>query len=104
MNVRKGIDKKQLAYDTVMVDYIVSYGTYKINEWLKALRQNVDSTMLLAAEKAWEFGESLPNAEYYIPESTPDMEARGSGKVCNQEFIKQFGSGFIHVQQETASR
>jgi hypothetical protein len=60
--------------------------------------------MLKAAEKAWEFGESLPNADYYIPESTPDMDARGTGKVCDQESIKQFGAGSLYVQQqETAA-
>jgi acyl-CoA dehydrogenase family member 9 len=103
MNIRKGVDEKQLAHDRAMLDYIMSYGTYKINGWLRALRQNPDGTMLKAAEKAWEFGESLPNADYYIPESTDDMEVRGTGKVCDQEGIKQFGGGSVFLQQEEAA-
>ena len=102
--IRNGVDTKQLEHDRVMLDYIMDYGTYKINGWLRALRENPDATMLKAADKAWEFGESLPNADYYIPESTPDLSVRGKGRVCDQESIKQFGSGSVYAQQkETAS-
>jgi hypothetical protein len=101
--IRDGSNDKQLAHDRAMLDYIMSYGVYKINGWLRSLRQNPDVTMLAAAEKAWEFGESLPNEEYYIPESTPDLSARGTGKVCDQDAIKQFGSGTIYVQEEATS-
>ncbi|MBT4583454.1 MAG: acyl-CoA dehydrogenase [Phycisphaerae bacterium] len=102
-DIRRGVDEKQLAHDRAMVDFIMSYGTYKINGWLRALRQNPDATMLKAAEKAWEFGESLPNEDYYIPEKTPDLAARGTGKVCNQDALKQFGGGSIYVQEEATS-
>ena len=98
--IRNGVDTKQLEHDRAMLDYIMDYGTYKINGWLRALRENPDATMLRAADKAWEFGESLPNADYYIPESTPDLSVRGKGRVCDQESIKQFGSGSVYVQQE----
>ena len=98
--IRNGVDTKQLEHDRAMLDYIMDYGTYKINGWLRALRENSDATMLKAADKAWEFGESLPNADYYIPESTPDLSVRGKGRVCDQESIKQFGSGSVYVQQE----
>jgi len=56
--------------------------------------------MLVAAQNAWEFGETLPNSDYYIPERTPDLDARGTGKDCDQEFIKQFGAGSLYVQEE----
>jgi hypothetical protein len=102
-DIRNGVQEKQLAHDRAMVDFIMSYGTYKINGWLRALRQNPDAAMLKAAEKAWEFGESLPNEDYYIPEQTPDLAVRGTGKVCNQEAIKQFGNGSLYLQEETAS-
>jgi alkylation response protein AidB-like acyl-CoA dehydrogenase len=105
MNIRKGYDEKKIAHDRAMLDFIMSYGTYKINGWLRALRENPDTTMLKAAEKALEFGESVPNADFYIPESTPDMDALGTGKVCEQESIKQFGGGSVFLQQEeTATR
>jgi acyl-CoA dehydrogenase family protein 9 len=102
-SVRDNVGEKQLAHDRAMLDYIMSYGVYKINGWLRGLRQNPDSTMLAAAEKAWEFGESLPNEDYYIPESTPDLSVRGTGKVCEQEAIKQFGSGSVFLQEEATS-
>ena len=101
--IRDGVDEKQLAHDAAMLDYIMSYGVYKINGWLRALRQNPDATMLLAADKAWEFGESLPNEDYYIPESTPDLAARGAGKVCDQDAIKQFGGGSVYIPEEATS-
>jgi len=101
--IRNGADEKQLAHDRAMLDYIMSYGVYKINGWLRALRQNPDTTMLAAAQKAWEFGETLPNEDYYIPESTPDLAARGTGKVCSQDAIKEFGSGSVYIQEEAAS-
>jgi len=103
MSIRNGVDEKQLAHDRAMVDYIMSYGNYKINGWFGALRQNTDKTMLAAAEKAWEFGETLPNSDYYIPERTPDLDARGTGKVCEQEFIKQFGEGSLYLQEEAST-
>ena len=103
MTIRNGADEKQLMHDRAMVDFIMSYGTYKINGWLRALRQNPDATMLRAAKEAWDFGETLPNSDYYIPERTPDMEARGSGISCDKENIKQFGSGSLYLEQEVAS-
>lgn len=103
MRIRNDVGEKQLAHDRAMLDFIMSYGVYKINGWLRALRQNPDATMLVAAEKAWEFGESLPNEEYYIPESTPDLAVRGTGKVCDQDAIKQFGSGSTYIKEEATS-
>ncbi len=103
MSIRNGADEKQLAHDRAMVDYIVAYGTGKINGWLRSLRENSDETMLLAADKAWEFGAGLPIDDYYIPEKTPDLAVRGAGKVCDQEHLKQFGEGSMFLQEETAS-
>ena len=102
-NIRNSVDEKQLAYNRAMLDFIMQYGTYKIDGWLRALHQNPDAAMLEAADKAWEFGETLPNADYYIPESTPDMNARGKGKVVDSETIKQFGEGSLFVKQEEAA-
>ena len=103
-SIRNGLDEKQLAHDRAMLDYIMSYANYKINGWLRGLRENADATMLKAAEKAWEFGETLPNCDYYIPESTPNDEALGTGKVNNQDGLQQFGGGSVFLEQtETAT-
>ena len=98
--VRSGAEAKQVDHDRAMLDYIMDYGTYKINGWLRGLRENPDGTMLKAAEKTWEFGETLPNSDYYIPESTPNKDALGKGKVNDQEGIQQFGGGSLFLQQE----
>jgi len=102
-NIRDNVGEKQLSHDRAMVDFIFAYGQYKINGWLRALRQNPDEAMLVAAEKALEFGDTLPDEDYYIPESTPDLDARGSGKECNQEYIKQFGAGSLFAQEKARS-
>ncbi len=103
MNIRSGESKGELAHDRAMVDYIMAYGEYKINGWYKALRQNTDDEMLKAADKAWDFGLTLPNEEYYIPERTPDMDVRGTGKDCDQEFIKQFGAGSLFTREKAST-
>ena len=40
-----------------------------------------------------EWSKGLPNDEYAIPESTPDVSARGQGKKIDQTQIPQFGDG-----------
>jgi len=102
-NIRDNVGEKQLSHDRAMVDFIFAYGQYKINGWVRALRQNPDEAMLTAAEKALEFGDTLPNADYYIPESTPDLDALGAGRVCDQEYIKQFGAGSLFSQEKAQS-
>lgn len=104
MNIRNGLDKKQLEYDRAMVDYIIAYGGGKINGWLRALRENSDDTMLAAADKAWDFGIELPTEDYYIPEKTPDIDVRGKGKVFDQEHVKHFGEGSLFLQEKTTTQ
>jgi hypothetical protein len=60
---------------------------------LRALRKNPDQTLLAAAQAAMNCNDALPNADFYMPEKTPDMSARGKGKPPDQTHIKQFGSG-----------
>ncbi|MDE1037438.1 MAG: acyl-CoA dehydrogenase family protein [Phycisphaerales bacterium] len=96
-------DATQIAHDSAMLDYIMEYGAYKIQGWMRALRQNPDKTMLHAAEEALKFSDTLPNSDYYIPERTPDLTARGNGKPCDTESITQFGSGSLYAQEETST-
>ena len=103
MRIRNGASREELAHDRAMVDYIMSYGSYKIHGWNRSLRQNADTAMLRAADQAWKFGESLPNSEYYIPERTPDLDARGTGKQCDQDAIMQFGEGSLFTQEKVTS-
>ena len=96
-------DATQIAHDSAMLDYIMEYGAYKIQGWMRALRQNPDKTMLHAAEEALKFSETLPNSDYYIPERTPDLTARGNGKPCDTESIAQFGNGSLYAQEEPST-
>jgi hypothetical protein len=102
-SIRNGLGEKQIAHDRAMLDYIMSYANYKINGWLRGLRENADASMLKAAEKALEFGETLPNSDYYIPESTPDAAALDTGKVNNQDGLQQFGGGSLFLEQTEAA-
>ncbi|MEZ4700348.1 MAG: acyl-CoA dehydrogenase family protein [Rhodothermales bacterium] len=52
------------------------------------LRNNTDDSMRKAAEAARRHSDSLPNADFYIPESSP--VAAGTGKQPPAEHIKQF--------------
>ena len=49
--------------------------------------------MLRAAAAALRRAESLPNSDYVLPEKTPDLKARGTGRQPDQTHIQQFGSG-----------
>ncbi len=60
---------------------------------MRGLRQNIDETMRMAAEVALRQVATLPNADYAMPEKTPDMSARGTGREPDQTLIPQFGSG-----------
>jgi hypothetical protein len=49
--------------------------------------------MLAAAKVAFNRAHTLPNSDYSIPERTPDLKARGTGRQSDQTHIPQFGSG-----------
>ena len=95
--IRTSDDDTRIARERAMVDYIVAYGQYKIAGWTQALRQNPDAAMRLAGDAAWDSIADLPNADFYIPEKTPDLEVRGTGKVCDQSHIRQFGGGSTYA-------
>ena len=57
------------------------------------LHHNDDGITRDSAAAATRRNSSLPNSNYAIPERTLDEEARGTGKIVDQEQIQQFGSG-----------
>ncbi|NUQ67839.1 MAG: acyl-CoA dehydrogenase family protein [Phycisphaerales bacterium] len=59
-----------------------------IHAQYRALLENTDDTMLPAAAAAIAHSDTLPNAGFSIPESSP--VAKGTGKVLKQDAIKQF--------------
>jgi hypothetical protein len=55
---------------------------------MRALFDNVDDSMLSAAEAALKYSDTLPNRRFVIPERSPI--AQGTGKELPHEGIKQF--------------
>jgi hypothetical protein len=92
-SIREGLDGPSLEHDLAVVRHIFGLGGEEIDNHLRSLRTNTDRTMLTAASAALKRGESLPNSDYVLPEKTPDLAARGTGRVPDQTHIQQFGSG-----------
>jgi hypothetical protein len=55
---------------------------------VSALFRNPDDTMALANQAALAYSDTLPNANYVLPERSPN--AMGQGKTVKKEFVKQF--------------
>jgi acyl-CoA dehydrogenase family member 9 len=91
--IREGLDGAALEHDMAIVRHIMAIGGDEIDHALAALRRNTDKTMLAAAAVALKRAESLPNSDFVLPEKTPDLKARGTGRKPDQTHIQQFGSG-----------
>lgn len=94
-NLRSGLDGADLEYEMGVVDHLFTLGGLAFDEQLRLLRTNSDTTMRRAADLALRRSDSLPNADYAIPEKTPVMEARGTGRSMKNPAIPDFGSGSI---------
>ncbi len=94
-NLRNGLDGEALEYETAIVDHIAALAVDEFESSLAALRNNTDATMVKAAAAALRRLEGFPNADYAIPERTPDQSARGKGKAVDQSAIPQFGDGSV---------
>jgi hypothetical protein len=73
-----------------------------IESRLRGLYKNADETMRRAAAAGIKIVDDLPNAQFAIPESTPDETARGKGRELDQTHIPQFGSGTTFQENVTA--
>jgi alkylation response protein AidB-like acyl-CoA dehydrogenase len=63
----------------------------EVRDALRRLDDNADATMLPAAAAALKHNAELPNGDFVIPEASP--VAKGTGRVPDQRFIKQFPGG-----------
>jgi hypothetical protein len=63
----------------------------------RQLRENMDGSMLSAADAALKYSTTLPNAQFAIPERSP--VARGTGRANRQEGIKQFPGEAYHAPE-----
>lgn len=96
--IRKGINGDTLAGEMAIVNYCCDWFEAEIDANLKGLTKNFDASMRKAAEVAMREVGELENRFYSIPEKTPDMEARGTGRDLVQDHIRQFGSGSVFVE------
>jgi hypothetical protein len=92
-SLREGLEGQQLEHDMAVVHHIYALGGAEIDTAMRELRQNTDASMLAAAKVAFNRAHTLPNSDYSIPERTPDLKARGTGRQSDQTHIPQFGSG-----------
>lgn len=91
--LRNGLDGEALEYEMAMIDHLAAMAVEENERSLAALRVHTDDTMRKAAAATLKRLDSMPNADYAIPERTPDKSALGQGKRVKQDAIPQFGSG-----------
>ena len=99
-SIRSGLNGTELENEIKVVRHLVALGKQEIDLALRGLRHNVDDTIVAAADAAKSFADTLPHAEYSIPERTPDMSARGRGRSIDQSHIQQFGSGSTVARED----
>ncbi|HLT47732.1 MAG TPA: acyl-CoA dehydrogenase family protein [Rubricoccaceae bacterium] len=76
--------------------YFMHMAHEQIEENLRRLERNSDAAMERAAVAALGWVETLPNADYYIHEASPN--AAGTGHPVQEDYIKQFpGDGAPYV-------
>ncbi len=92
-NLRRGLDGRDLEHEAAIVEHFIAFAGEQFDAELRALRMNCDATMKRAADAALAWADTLPNADYVIPERTPVIAVRGSGKKPDQSHIPQFGTG-----------
>ena len=108
MDIRNGAPANDIDRDRYVVEHLFALFEEQIDREMLLLRKNCDASGRKAAEHLLKWGDTLPNSDYAIPESTPVDSARGHGKKVDQEMIQQFASGSVFrgeslTQQHDAS-
>jgi alkylation response protein AidB-like acyl-CoA dehydrogenase len=88
MQLRRGDSGQKFERDRTAAMHFIDICQNQIRVRVRELFDNVDDSMLAAADQALKYSESLPNAQFVIPERSP--VARGTGKRPEQDGIKQF--------------
>jgi acyl-CoA dehydrogenase family member 9 len=92
-SIRAGTNGQELADELTLVRHTCAVAGEEIDAAIRGLRENIDQTMRDAAAVAMKHIDSLPNRDYAIPESTPVIEARGTGRKMDTVNVPQFGGG-----------
>jgi alkylation response protein AidB-like acyl-CoA dehydrogenase len=78
----------QFERDKAAAIHFIDMAELAINTNISRLNKNADDSMRTAASAALKHNDTLPNADFIIPESSPN--AKGTGRVLPEEHIKQF--------------
>ncbi|MEQ8844078.1 MAG: acyl-CoA dehydrogenase family protein [Phycisphaerales bacterium] len=92
--IRAGEEGLEFERDKAAALHFLRTAELWIRENWRALRDNPDETMRVAASAAIEHNDALPNELFVIPERSP--VAKGTGRTPNQDAIKQF-PGDVHA-------
>ncbi|MBO6576127.1 MAG: acyl-CoA dehydrogenase family protein [Rhodothermales bacterium] len=86
--VRSGAAGVEFDKDEAAFRHAFDLFALRIRQNITELKANADDSMAPAADAARKYNDSLPNADFYIHESSPI--AGGTGKVVPTEHIRQF--------------
>lgn len=92
-NIRAGLQGADLVHELKVVDEVCAIANARIDDETRSLRWNHDGIARSCADSVLDRADLLGNADYSIPERTPVMAARGTGRPVPTDGIKQFGSG-----------
>lgn len=94
-NLRSGLDGADLEYEMGVVEHLFALGEIGFDTEIRALRTNADTSMRRAADAALKRIDGFANADYSIPERTPAVDVRGTGRRLDDPAIPSFGSGSV---------
>jgi alkylation response protein AidB-like acyl-CoA dehydrogenase len=83
-----GAGDLEFQRDRAAAIHFFDVAEHQIRESFRNLYENADDSMLIAADAAIKHSDSLPNAQFVIPEKSP--VALGTGRSNKQDAIKQF--------------
>jgi alkylation response protein AidB-like acyl-CoA dehydrogenase len=86
-----------------VAEHAVAMACEAIDDALRRLERNTDETMRRAAAAALDDSSRRPNADYVIPERTPDPDALGSGWEADPDQLPRFGEGSVYGRSDSAA-
>lgn len=99
--LREGASGIAFERDKAAAMHFIDVCQNQIRARTRELFDNVDDSMLAAADAALKLSDSLPNANFVIPERSPI--AKGTGRLNRQDGIKQF-PGEKHLHDDDGAR
>ncbi len=96
--LRAGEEGPDFDRDKAAAMHFIDIAEREIRRRWRDLREHADDSMRIAAAAALAHNDTLPNADFVVPEKSP--VAKGTGHTPDQSGIKQFGSGSVAKSPE----